>query len=148
MTRFQTLSLAGLLGMGLLAGGCSSSDHDHYSRRSGDDVVLSGERRGDVDRARGASTHVPRDAQVVDEGRGDGLHYTARGDGTVYLVDSSADTVVWSSPVRDGDRVTINPDKNHIDVNGRERANIDLKSNDRFQLYFERSSSSSRYDRY
>jgi hypothetical protein len=142
MTRFKTLSVTALLfGAGILAG-CSSSEHrDRVSRSSRGDEVRPA---GDVERASGAARKVPRDAEVVDEGRGDTLRYTARGDGTVYLVDASADTVIWSGPIRDSDRITVDPGKNRIEINGREQANIDLKSGDRFRLYFLRGSS--RYD--
>jgi hypothetical protein len=63
------------------------------------------------------------------------MSYTARDSGEVYVYDASARTVIWSGHVRDGDRVTVNPDKNRIAVNGREEADIDLKSNHRFELY-------------
>jgi hypothetical protein len=147
MTRFKSVSFAGLLGLSLLAGCSSSHDKDHHTSRStrSDDVVLSGERRGDVDRDPSAARKVPRDAQVVDEGRDSTLRYSARDDGTVYLVDSSASTVVWSGNVRDSDRVTVDPGKNRIEINGKEQSTIDLKSSDRFQLYFLRSSTRSRY---
>jgi hypothetical protein len=146
MTRFKALSVTALLFTAGILAGCTSSDRDHRSSRSSrsDEPVLSGERRGDVERASGAARKVPRDAEVVDEGRGDTLRYTARGDGTVYVVDSNADTVIWSGPIRDGDRITVDPGKNRIEINGREQANIDLKSGDRFRLYFLRGSS--RYD--
>src|SRR5213593_2551077 len=119
---FKTLSFAAmLLGAGILAG-CSSSDHrDRVSRSGRGDEVRSA---GDVERASGAARKVPREAEVVDEGRGDTLRYTARGDGTVYVVDSNADTVIWSGPIRDSDRITIDPGKNRIEINGREQANI------------------------
>ena len=135
MATLRNLSLAGILGLGLVAG-CSSSDR-HSSRDSNGDVVLSGERRGEpVDVDPHTARKVPRDARVVDEGTGSTLSYSARGDGEVYLNDRSADTVVWDSKVRDGDRITIDPGRNRIEINGREQTKIDLKSSDRFQLYF------------
>jgi len=135
MATLRNLSLAGILGLGLVAG-CSSSDR-HSSRDSNGDVVLSGERRGEpVDVDPHTARKVPRDARVVDEGTGSTLSYSARGDGEVYLNDRSADTVVWDSKVRDGDRITIDPGRNRIEINGREQTKIDLKSTDRFQLFF------------
>ena len=134
MTTLRNLSFAGLLGLGILVG-CDS--HDHHtssgSERRGGDVVLSGER---VDVDPHTARHVPRDARVVDEGRGSTISYSARGDGEVYLTDSSAQTVIWDSKVRDGDRISVDPSRNRIEINGREQTNIDLKSTDRFQLYF------------
>jgi len=137
MTTIRNLSFAGLLGLGLLAAGCSSHDHHSTSSSSSErrdrDVTLSSER---VDVDPHTARHVPRDARVVDEGRGSTISYSARGDGEVYLTDSSAQTVIWDSKVRDGDRISVDPARNRIEINGREQTKIDLKSNDRFQLYF------------
>jgi hypothetical protein len=136
MATLRNLSLAGLLGIGLIAG-CSSDDHHASRDRDNGDVVLSGERRGEpVDVDAHTARKVPRDARVVDEGAGGTLSYTARGDGEVYLNDRSAETVIWDAKVRDGDRITVDPDRNHIEINGRDQTKIDLKSTDRFQLYF------------
>src|SRR5690242_2640604 len=101
MATIRNLALSGLIGLGILAG-CSSSDDRHVSReRRSSEPVLSGER---VEVDPHTSNKVPRDARVVDEGRGSTLSYTARGDGEVYLADASARTVIWDGKVRDGDR--------------------------------------------
>lgn len=139
MTAIRNLTLAGALGLGLLAG-CSAfdNDHDHHSSRSSDrydDRYDRSRSSGDVERASGTSRNLPRDARMVDEVRGGRLAYTARDSGTVALYDATARTVVWDGNVRDGDRVTVNPDKNRIEINGKEQADIDLKSNHRFELY-------------
>jgi hypothetical protein len=142
MNTLRTLSTAGIIGFTALAG-CSSGDHhasrdyDYGSARSSSDRV---------ERDSGTTSRVPRDARVVDEGRGGALGFTARDRGQVYLVDESAGAVVWDSSVRDGDRVTVVPDKNRIEINGKEQAKIDLKSKDRFQLYY--LSSDNRGSRY
>lgn len=135
MTTLRNLSLAGILGLGFLASGCGSSDHHSISssERRDRDATLSGER---VEVDPHTSRRVPRDARVVDEGRGSTLSYSARGDGEVYLTDASASAVIWDSKVRDGDRINVDPSRNRIEINGREQTKIDLKSNDRFQLYF------------
>jgi hypothetical protein len=143
MTAFRNLTLAGVLGLGLLAGGCSAfdNDNDHHSSRSSDrydDRYDSGRvsrSGGDVERASGTSRSLPRDARMVDEVRGGRMNYTARDSGEISLYDATARTVVWDGRVRDGDRVTVNPDKNRIEINGKEQADIDLKSNHRFELY-------------
>ena len=133
MATLRNLSFAGLLGLGVLAG-CSSSDrHSSSSERRDRDVALSS---GRVEVDPNTARKVPRDARVVDEGRGGTLGYAARGDGEVYLTDASAQAVIWDSKVRDGDRITVDPNRNRIEINGREQTKIDLKSSDRFQLYF------------
>ena len=141
MTTFRHLILAGVLGAGLFAGGCSAFDNDHDSdrdSRSSRDYDRYDDARSsrDVDRASGTASKLPRDARMVDEVRGGRLSYTARYDGEVYLYDATARRVIWDGRVRDGDRITVDPDKNRIALNGKEQADIDLKSNDRFELYF------------
>jgi hypothetical protein len=138
MTAIRNLTLAGVLGLGLLAGGCSSfdNDHDHDHHTSRDyDRYDSSRVSGDVERSSGAARNLPRDARMVDEVRGGRLNYTARDSGEVYLTDATAGTIVWNGRVRDGDHVTVNPDKNRIEINGKEQADIDLKSNHRFELF-------------
>jgi len=140
MTVFRNLTLAGVLGLGLLAAGCSAfdndHDHDHHASRDRyDDRYDNSRASGDVERASGTSRSLPRDARMVDEVRSGRMSYTARDSGSVSLYDATARTVVWDGHVRDGDRVTVNPDKNRIEINGKEQADIDLKSNHRFELY-------------
>ena len=144
MNTLRTFSVAGLIGLTTLVG-CSAFE-GHSSRDRDSDSTGSARRSSDrVERSSGASSNVPRDARVVDEGRGGSLGFTARDSGTVYLVDDTAGSVIWDSKIRDGDRVTVIPDKNRIEINGKEQAKIDLKSNDRFQLYYLGSDRGSRY---
>ena len=132
MSTFRNVLLTGALGLSLVAAvGCTDSDHHHsYNDRYEGSRVS-----GDVERASGAATRLPRDARMVDEVKGGRLSFVARDNGEAYLYDANARTIVWSGHVRDGDRVTVNPDKNRIEVNGREQADIDLKSNHRFEVY-------------
>jgi hypothetical protein len=88
-----------------------------------------------VDVAPSTANKVPKDARVVDSGS-DRLSYTANNDGSVYLYDEDARTVVWDQKVRDGDRVSIDPDNNRLELNGRSQSRLDLNSNHRFRLYF------------
>jgi len=143
MNTLRTLSIAGIIGLTTLTGCGSSSDH-HASSDSTD--YGSARRSADhVARDSGAASRVPADARIVDEGHGSSLGFTARDRGTVYLVDSSAGAVIWNSSIHDGDRVAVVPDKNRIEINGKEQAKIDLKSNDRFQLFYLSSDHGSRY---
>jgi len=138
MTALRNLTLAGALGLSLLAVGCTDTDHhEHHASRDYDHYARYDTSRasGDVERAVGTSRSLPRDARMVDEVRSGRMSYTARDSGAVSLYDATARTVVWDGHVRDGDRVTVNPDKNRIEINGKEQADIDLKSNHRFELY-------------
>jgi len=136
MTTLRNLTLAGVLGLGLMAGaGCTDTEHhEHHSSRDYDRHDTS-RVSGDVERASGTSRSLPRDARMIEEVRGGRLNYTARDSGEVSLYDATARTVIWDGHVRDGDHVTVNPDKNRIEINGKEQADIDLKSNHRFELY-------------
>ena len=149
MTTFHKITFASVLGLSLLAGGCNAfnddrSDRDRYddrydtrSSRSSRDRYDDGRvSRGDVEREAGAARALPRDARLVDEVRSGRMSYTARDRGTVYLYDATARRIIWDGRVDDGARVSVIPDKNRIEVNGREQADIDLKSNNRFELYF------------
>ena len=153
MDTFRKVILTTAMGLSLFAaGGCSSlmgdSDDDDDRRSSRDydygrssrssrdydrDSRVSGER---VERDARTARKVPREARVVDEGRSGSLSHTARYDGEVYLLDSTATTVVWDAKVREGDRITVQPTSNRIEINGREQANIDLASDHRFQLFY------------
>jgi hypothetical protein len=134
MLNWRSMMFAGLFGLAMVAG-CSSDDWGGSSKSDRDDDARTA--RGDVDRASGAAKKLPTDARVVDEGRDTTLRYEAREAGTVHLFDDSANMVVFSKKVKDGDRITVDPDKNRIEVNGAKEASIDLKSTDRFQLYFQ-----------
>lgn len=151
MTVFKTLSLATILSLTTLAG-CSSlygdrdddddrrdrvTRSDRYDDRY-DDTRLGGDR---IDARDLRISGVPRDARVVDESRGAGdtLNYTVRDRGKAYLADLTKGSVVWDKSLRDGDRVSVDPDHNRIAVNGKEDVDIDLKGNNRFALFFEPS---------
>jgi hypothetical protein len=141
MTRSKTLSLAGVLGAALFVTGCSSGPFSRDRDRDDDHGRVTQTAGGNVDRDSGTARHVPRDAQVVDEGRGgngNSLRFQSRDSGTVYLVDTTADAVVWDQHIRDGDRVEVTPGANRIEVNGKEPVQLDLKKDHRFQLYFDR----------
>ena len=152
---FKTFALAAVLGLATL-GGCSAltgdSDNDDDTRVSRDrdrydengDVILSGDRDRYDDRTRdrtpvdvdsNTANKVPKDARVVDSGT-ERLTFTVPDDGSVYLYDEDARTVVWDERVRDGDRVSVDTDNNRIDVNGRAQSRLDLNSEHRFRLYY------------
>ena len=147
MATFRQLILAGALGAGLFAGGCTSDDHDHHSSRDYDryDSTRVSRSGRDVERDSGAARGLPRDARLIEETRGGTLAFTARDSGTVYLYDATARTVIWDGHARNGDRVRVNPDKNRIQINGKDQADIDLKSDHRFEMYIDTGSSRSRY---
>src|SRR5438552_11732861 len=81
------------------------------------------------------SLGIPTGAVQVDEGT-DRLTYTPRRSGTVYVYDVDDDRLVYQGRVRDGDRLTIDPETNRLELNGRQVVDRDLKRKDRHRIYF------------
>ena len=106
--------------------GCTHNHHDHDYDHHGVEVDP------------GTSYGVPHSARPVDETHGGRLDFAVPESGRVYLADDTARTVIWDGSVHRGDRVYVNPDKNRIELNGKKQAEIDLKSNHRFVLFFDR----------
>src|SRR4051812_36889857 len=78
---------------------------------------------------------VPEGSVQVDDGKGR-LEYTAKHSGTVYVYDVTQDRLVYQTQVRDGDRVSVDPAANRLEVNGRQDVNRDLRRDDRHRIYF------------
>jgi hypothetical protein len=81
------------------------------------------------------SLGVPEGSVQVDEGKGR-MEYTAKSPGTVYVYDVTQDRLVYETKVRDGDRVTVDPEANRLEVNGKQDVNRDLQRDDRHRIYF------------
>src|SRR5687767_7781383 len=67
-------------------------------------------------RATGKSA-IPAGAEEVDSGRGE-LVFEPMRDGRVWVYDAETNKMVYTGPVRDGDRVRVNPKTNQITVGG------------------------------
>jgi hypothetical protein len=91
-----------------------------------------------VQRDENTSYEIPPGATIVGETTGGRLEYLVPRDGKVYLGDDTAHVIVWDGRVREGARVFINPDKNRIEIDGKEQAKIDLKRKHRFTLFYDR----------
>lgn len=144
MHTAKKLSMLGLVLASGVVTGCgmfdNDSDRDHDRSVRHDDRYDRDYDRGrtageKVERDLGTSRQVPRDARVVEEGRG-AQSFTAPRSGSVYVEDYDANTVVWDGKVREGDRVTVVPEKNRISINGKDQTSIDLKADHRFRVYF------------
>ena len=88
----------------------------------------------DRDEINGSST-IPREARKVADGNGQ-LSYTCQSDGRVYLYDMTNRLVVDNRTLRRGERYSVNPDRNRIDVNGKRVSDRDLKSEHNHHIYF------------
>src|SRR5437763_9181119 len=80
--------------------------------------------------------NVPRDAMLVTE-RSAGLAFAASENGTVYITNKSSGKLIYSTPVKAGDKLIFYPEKKRIILNGnvvKEDSNFDPKQVHR--LYF------------
>jgi len=113
-------------------------DADRAADRRGPDQVIG---RGDrsPDRSARGLDEIPRTATRVDEGDSTRLAYSPTRNGTLYLYDVDNDHVVFSSPVREGERFVLDPAANRATVDGRTVLGTGLDPRHRYRLYFDRS---------
>lgn len=131
----------------LALAGCTYDDDDddrygRYERDQWRDTHYPS-RRGEYDRddlrrdpelAR-YGNRVPREARILERGRGE-LSTRVNGRGMVYLYDVNDERVVWSGTVRDGERVTIDPENDRASVDGRLVYDRNLERNHEHRIYF------------
>ena len=77
---------------------------------------------------------VPPTAVLGAEGR-DRVEYTASTDGVMWVADATRNSVVYRTRVIGGDRVTVDPSRNGLMVNGTRAYNGDLPSGD-YRIFF------------
>jgi hypothetical protein len=83
------------------------------------------------------SLAVPDSAQMVAEGTGE-LSYRANDDGRIWIYDADTQQVVAAKRVREGQKFTLNPEKNSAMLDSQKVLSTDLKRNDQHRLYFEK----------
>ena len=81
---------------------------------------------------------IPAGADEVEAGRGE-LRYEAQRDGKVWVYDAETDKMVYTGPIRDGDRVVVNPETNRISVGGQTVSEQPLIRDHKYRIYFKRS---------
>jgi hypothetical protein len=120
-------------------------DHDgiadkydrHPDRASKRDTDVRTDSRDDLrNRDLRGLNEIPRDARRVDLGSGPRLTYHADKAGRVYLYDRDADRVVYSEKVRRGDEVLVDPDRNLIQLNGRDLRDTDIPARHLYEMYY------------
>ena|SRR5689334_14849951 len=77
---------------------------------------------------------VPTDAHELGSGRGK-VSATAVRSGEVWVLDETANKLVWSGDVRRDDRIVVDPGANKIIVGGDTKAEHALSSDHRFIIY-------------
>ena len=80
---------------------------------------------------------IPSGAHQVESGRGE-IRYIAERDGTVWVYDAATDKMVFTGPIRDQERIVVNPDTNQITVNGRTVSEQPLIRDHKYRIYFKR----------
>lgn len=80
---------------------------------------------------------IPAGADEVEAGRGE-LVYEVIRDGRVWVYDVETNKMVYSGPVRDGDRVRVNPQTNQITVGGETVSEQPLIRDHEYRIYFKR----------
>jgi len=152
LRQTRTALLAALIGAtGLsLGAGCTSDDlgsNDSKSRTSDRSNDRYDDRPGDrSDDPRVPPEGVPRTARLVKRDFGD-LRFRAPEDGTMWVVESTNNRVIYTDAVRRGDEFHLDPERNRGSLNDRTVIDKDIKSDIRHRIFFEsdlRRSSDSR----
>ena len=80
---------------------------------------------------------IPTGADRVASGKGD-IDYRAQRDGDIWVYDTDSKKMVYTGPVRDGDRVRVNTEANQILVGGRPVSERSLAGDHKYEIYFRR----------
>lgn len=124
----RVLTAGSLAGAMVLGAGCGAFDRDDDDRSGGE--VISG---GGATDAR--PTGVPSSAQVVDSGGGD-LGYTASTAGVAYIVDQTAGRTIVSRQMASGQRLTVEPGRDRVSIDGRAIYEQNLEKNNRHAVWW------------
>jgi hypothetical protein len=79
---------------------------------------------------------IPASAQIQTSGNGP-INFTAPNDGMAYVYDASSNRLLWSGPVRAGQIVNVDPQKNQIALGNQVVAMRTLQPGDHLDVYFD-----------
>ena len=115
MTKMCTLTLAGLLGLGMLSG-CQQERHEA----------------------------IPASAQNVAESRDGDVRFTAPKSGEVYVYDVNKDELVYSGRIRQGETLALQreQDKDQIRIDSQVVSTGDLKEGNKYRIFYKPSEKS------
>lgn len=108
MLRLSHLAASAVLGFSLVVGGCSHERHEE----------------------------IPTTAMMAVEGD-ERLSYTAPHDGKVYVYDVNDDRMLYSGDVKEGDAVTVDPEKSLILIEGRTAMEDGVRDGHRHRVFFD-----------
>ena len=80
---------------------------------------------------------IPDKAHSVESGVGS-VEWTARNDGDVWVYDSDTKKMIYTGPVREGDRVRVDAAGDKVLVGGKTVSERPISDEHRYQIYFRR----------
>jgi len=83
---------------------------------------------------------VPATANIMSEGNGDRVSFTANNYGRVYITDQADQRILYQGEVRPGDAVEVNAREDRLTVAGRTVFDKPLDDGHQFRIYFEPTS--------
>ena len=115
MTKMCTLTLAGLLGLGMLSG-CQHERHES----------------------------IPASAQNVAESRDGDVRFTAPNNGEVYVYDVNKDELVYSGKIHKGETLELQreQDEDQIRLDSQVVSTGDLKEGNKYRIFYKPSEKS------
>lgn len=108
MLRLCQIAAPAVLGLSFFVGGCAHERHEE----------------------------IPSSATMAVEGD-ERLAYTAPHDGKVYIYDINDDKMVYSGDVKEGDDVTIDPEKRMVLIEGRTAIEDGVRNGHRHRIFFD-----------
>ena len=78
---------------------------------------------------------VPKSAELVAQGRGE-LSHKARLDGRIWLYDATAEKGLFTTPVRRGQRFTIDPSEDRAALDGTDVFEGDMQTRNEHRIYY------------
>lgn len=137
ITRIVIIALAGLALATQMGNGCVSDDGGYSDDRYRDAPPYRGDesyRRGDDSRS-GSGVRLPRDAQLVAEGR-DVIRYRADRPGRVYLYDADARSVVDDRALGRGEEYIVSPKDDRAWIGDERVLTYDFDRDRSHRIYF------------
>ena len=121
--RWMLTFVLAVLPLAIASSGCEMFGGDDDDDNSADTRVSS---------KSGLPSGVDR---VMQGGRGENVNWTAKDDGTVYVMDRDSEKVIYTGSIRSGHRLEVNPSSGQVMNNG-VIVNRDAKDNARYNIYF------------
>jgi hypothetical protein len=85
-----------------------------------------------------SDVRLPSRAERMTSGGGEALSWRADRAGTVYIYDGDSDRVIYSKHLSDGQRVRVDVPHNQVLIDDNVVRDSDLKSQHRYEIYFDR----------